>query len=286
MAEIKLTKYIAVLLTVYNRREKTKACLQALFSEELDSEVRIKVFLTNDGCTDGTPEMVKTLFSQVHIVETDVTLFWNRGMRKAWEAAVNMNIGFDYFMWLNDDTELAVGAIGTLIATANSQGNAHIIVGTTVAMNNSQEITYGGRTYCGKLIHPVDIALPCAYFNGNVVLIPHYAFEKVGFNDSIFWHALGDYDYGRRAQKLGIKSFVAPGILAKCDAHADAAIWCNPKFPLAKRLKYFRTPLGQNPEEFFIYDKRHNGIISALVHYFTIHLRVFFPFLWPPYRSK
>lgn len=275
---------IAVLLTVFNRKEKTKACLQALFSQELPSETHIEVFLTNDGCTDGTPEMVKTFFPQVHLVEGDGQLFWNRGMRKAWEAAVAHG-GFDHFMWLNDDTALAAGAIEALVHLSNNQGNEHIIVGTTVALNNPNEITYGGRTLEGKLIQPANTAVPCAYFNGNIVFIPQKAFQKVGFNDSVFRHALGDYDYGRRAQKLGMKSWVVPSILGICDEHAEAAIWCNAKYPFAKRWKYFRTPLGQNPEEYFLYDLRHNGLISACFHYFTIHLRLFIPTLWPKYRQ-
>jgi GT2 family glycosyltransferase len=81
MTTSKAGKRIAVLLTVFNRKEKTKTCLQALFSQELAGEACIEVFLTNDGCTDGTPEMVKTLFPQAHLVEGDGQLFWNRGMR-------------------------------------------------------------------------------------------------------------------------------------------------------------------------------------------------------------
>jgi GT2 family glycosyltransferase len=110
-------------------------------------------------------------------------------------------------------------------------------------------------------------------------------FEIVGFNDSFFRHALGDYDYGRRARKLGIESYVVPGILGKCDEHADTAIWCNPNYSLAKRWKYFRSPLGQNPEEYFVYDLRHNGFLSAVCHYLSIHLRLLLPSLWLKYRQ-
>ncbi len=280
----KVGQQIAVLLAVFNRSEKTKTCLQAVFEQELPSDTQIKVFLTNDGSTDGTPEMVKTLFPQVYVVEGDGQLFWNRGMRKAWEAAVEQG-GFSHYLWLNDDTILADEAIHTLVLEAMKLGNEHIVVGTTVALNNANDITYGGRNLNGQLIAPGVKPLRCAYFNGNIVIIPQKAFEKVGFNDRIFRHALGDYDYGRRAIKLGVESWIAPGILGKCDEHGDAAIWCNAKYPFSKRWKYFRTPLGQNPEEYFLYDRRHNGLVSACFHYLTIHLRLFIPSLWPKYRQ-
>ena len=38
-------------------------------------------------------------------------------------------------------------------------------------------------------------------------------------NDYRFRHALGDFDYGMRARKLGVQSVVAPGILGECDEH-------------------------------------------------------------------
>ena len=44
--------------------------------------------------------------------------------------------------------------------------------------------------------------------------------------------------------------------------------------------KAFTTPTGQNPEEFFIFEKRHKGILIAIFHYITNHLRVIMPTLW------
>ena len=51
-------KTIAVLLTVFNRREKTIECLKNLFAQDIPAEYSIMVYLTDDGCTDGTPEAV------------------------------------------------------------------------------------------------------------------------------------------------------------------------------------------------------------------------------------
>ena len=59
--------------------------------------------MTDDGCTDGTIEAVRDKFHDVRIVKGDGSLFWNRGMLKAWEAA-STEKSYDYYIWLNDDT--------------------------------------------------------------------------------------------------------------------------------------------------------------------------------------
>ena len=99
-------------------------------------------------------------------------------------------------------------------------------------------------------------------------------------NDPVFHHYLGDFDYGLRAAKAGIPSYVAPKVIGKCDEHEVLSTWCNPEVPFKKRWKAFRTPLGQNPEEFFVFEKRRGGLGKAILHYLTNHLRVVCPALW------
>ena len=47
-------KRIAVLLTVYNRRDKTLYCLDRLYHQENMDNYKVDVFLTDDGSTDVT----------------------------------------------------------------------------------------------------------------------------------------------------------------------------------------------------------------------------------------
>ena len=78
-------KHIAVLLTVHNRKEKTLRCLHDLFVQESVEGYTIDVWLTDDGCTDGTPEVIVQRWADVHIVKGDGNLYWNRGMYTAWQ---------------------------------------------------------------------------------------------------------------------------------------------------------------------------------------------------------
>ena len=85
-------------MTVYNRRDITIQCLNRLYANTFDkSKYQLRVYLTNDGCTDGTKEAVESLFPNICIVDGDGSLFWNRGMYVAWKEAVKEK--YDYYLW-------------------------------------------------------------------------------------------------------------------------------------------------------------------------------------------
>ena len=58
---------IAVILTCFNRKKKTVQCLRHLFAAANQyntghtgrEEVHLSIFLTDDGCTDGTADAVR-----------------------------------------------------------------------------------------------------------------------------------------------------------------------------------------------------------------------------------
>ena len=94
---------IAILLTVYNRKNVTINGITTLFSiMKMMKDFHFEVFMTNDGCTDGTEEEVAALFPSIHIINCSGQLYWSRGMNVAWRAAVRYG-KFDYFIWFNDD---------------------------------------------------------------------------------------------------------------------------------------------------------------------------------------
>ena len=103
------------------------------------------------------------------------------------------------------------------------------------------------------------------YFNGNIVLIPTAVFHAVGMNDNKFSHSIGDFDYGLRARRKGFESFVTPMVLGFCDRHNSIPAWCNPDCGFRQRWHSFTSPLGAAPLEYFIFDKRHKGIVRACV---------------------
>ena len=273
-----MKKSIAVLLTVHNRREKTLRCLGCLFGQDIPQGYDMNVWLTDDGCTDGTPEAVREQFPAVKIIQGDGNLYWNRGMLKAWEAA-STEKSYDYYMWLNDDVTLKTQAIDSLLQAAATKNDEAIIVGATSSFDNSR-VTYGGRTESGAIPPESDKLTKVSYFYGNIVFVPKAVFDKVGMLDPYYSHSKGDFDYGLRATKLGVETFQVGKCLGYCDLHERLDEWCDPSVPFRKRWKAFHRPNGQSPREVFHFDRRHHGIPNAAFHFCTVYLRCLVPWLW------
>ncbi len=270
---------IATLLTVYNRREKTLKCLEACFLQidelKADGRYDFDVYLVDDGCTDGTSEAVKEAFPQVKIIRrADGNLYWNGGMRLAWEEAARQD--YDFYLWINDDTFLLDGALSVLLDNSGFLRHRAIIAGT--AKDSKGNLSYGGRTKNNKLIEP-DPAIPvtCFMFNGNLVLVPKYAYDRIGNLSPVYQHTFGDYDYGIRARKNGVPCVVAPGILAICDRDHGIAPWRSSKYTLRQRIAFRKSPKGRPAREQFIFDTRLKGPFYAIGHGVSVLFKMLFP---------
>ena len=270
-------KTIAILITVHNRREKTLECLANLEKQKIPLDVSFEVYLTDDGCNDGTREAVVSQYPRVHIIDGDGNLFWNRGMLAAWRVASLNN--YDFYLWLNDDTVIYENVLASLIECSEKHLHKAIIIGSTCALNHPEEITYGGWVN-GKINTCINQEIACDTFNGNIVLVPRFVYETLGTNDPYYRHALGDIDYGLRARKSGIELWTVPGVMGVCDRHESLTIWMDPSQPLKRRWRNFLSPLGNNPFEFFYFRKKHYGFIAACKSFITNFIHFLFPGLW------
>lgn len=269
---------IAILITVYNRKQTTLRSINCLYKQEGLSGYEIDSFIVDGGSKDGTPEAIRVEFPKAHVFIRE-GLYWNRGMHAAWQEASSTK-DYDFYLWLNDDTHLHSNAIRSLIDASLEHNNTAIIIGPTVDSETHSIPTYGGRASDGTLL-PLDGQTHKAHhFNGNIVLIPNQVFKQVGNLDPYFSHSKGDFDYGLRAAKIGIKSYQLGKAIGDCDVHSALDYWCNPAYPFPRRWKAMHLPNGMPPSESFYLDKRHKGILTATFHWFTIHIRCIFPEIW------
>lgn len=275
-----MNKQIAVLLTVFNRKQQTLTCLDRLFKQEIPEGFSLEVYLTDDGCTDGTAQAVLEQFSgKVNVIQGDGTLFWNRGMWTAWDVA-SKDKDYDYYLWLNDDTDLFDGALVRLLVCSNANDEQAIIVGSTVDTATHDIQTYGGRNADGTIPRCSGQDVEVCHFNGNIVLVPKDVFHKLGNLDYYFTHSKGDFDYGMRAKKICIKMLQCGDVLGECDTHPVTDKWCDPRLPLSVRWKCMKRPNGMPPKESFHLNYKHYGLLSAIKVYFSIYLRCLCPQIW------
>ncbi|WP_404783285.1 glycosyltransferase family 2 protein [Altericista sp. CCNU0014] len=220
---------IAVLMTSHNRRSTTLQALAALWSQTFSEDVRLTVYLVDDGSTDGTAEAVRVRYPQVQVLAGTGTLFWNGGMRAAFAAAARQP--YDYHLWLNDDTILSQSALETLLETARTlqvRGFADATISGATRDPRSQVLVSGGfRQRWPKfllrfgLLEPMAEARQCDTISGNCVLVPRAIYQKVGNFNAAFTHFLGDLDYGFRAKQLGYSVWLAPGYAGTSPQHHE-----------------------------------------------------------------
>lgn len=258
---------IAVLLTVHDRRQETLACLARLTEQAAAAECSIRVVLVDDGSRDGTGDAVRARFPEVRVEVGSGQLYWNGGMRRAFEIAELEDP--EFYLFLNDDTHLLPGALAGLLRTHRELAAAGVrrcvVVGSTVDPETGTQ-SYGGWRRGSRLeparltlVPPADRAVPCDTMNGNCVLVPREVAWLVGNLDPTFTHRMGDLDYGLRATSAGCALYVAPGFAGACLANSGRGLWIEAGLSPRERWRRLLGPKGLPPREWLTFTSRHSG---------------------------
>ncbi|QPH39937.1 glycosyltransferase family 2 protein [Pedobacter endophyticus] len=283
---------IAVLLTTYNRRDKTVACINSLKAQHNLGDIELTVFLTDDNSADNTVEAVTEIFPDARILRGSGSLFWAGGMRSSWNEALKSQ--FDFYLLLNDDTVLANHTLRTLVNSYQTvykqTQNEAIIVGSTSEFGESKVISYGGK----KLTSKYDIKyatafseteiVACDLGNANIMLVPHAIVNKIGILSTVYTHGIADYDYTLQAKRNKFGVYVAPGVLGHCiDDHGNN--WkSSQNSTLKERITFLKSPKGLAYHEHLHLIKTFFPL-SLPMAFVKLWLKTLFPFLWDKFKT-
>ena len=258
---------IAFLMTCFNRRETTLAGLASVRAQKGLEGCEVAVYLVDDGSKDGTADAVEEQFPEVHLMRGDGSLFWNGGMRKAFAAA--MKVGYDGYIWFNDDTVLTEDAVARLLQCEWEWKKTH---GPAVVVGSVQDPATGKHTYGGFVMQRRGLSMglipvwpdpvspvACDTVNGNFVLVPKEIVEVLGNLEAGFRHQIGDVDYGLRARAAGFDVVLAPGYLGSCSNNSMVGTWRDRTLPFGKRWRNLMSPKGAPIREWLLYTRRHYG---------------------------
>lgn len=284
---MKTFKNIAVLITCYNRKQKTLDCLQQIYHQQLPEGYALTVHITDDASTDGTPEAITKQYPQVELYAGTGSLFWAGGMRYTWSMAMESKPA--YYLLLNDDTLLYKTAIATVLKTANSEATPSIVIGSTVDAETGLQ-SYGGNRLAtagrwkSTMVPATDHAVHCDFGNANILLVPASIVNEIGILSAGYTHGLADYDYTLKAKKAGFNLLMAPGHLGTCkDDHGNN--WQSHNVTLKQRIAYLKSPKGLAYHEYLLFIKSHfPGSYPAA--FCKLWLKTLFPFLWDAFKNK
>lgn len=290
---------IAVIVTCFNRREKTLKSLESLRMALMDynlssnRKIDLHLYLTNDGCTDGTSEAVKEKFEsayRVSIIEGNGNLFWAGGMRKAWEKALEEKEKYhwEYYLLINDDTTMMTSMFKTLLDNhewiINKYGKGGLISGICKSSGTPIVTTYGGKIYIGqpfgrsRFLDPTGEPQTCDVTNANILLVDSCYVDKYGIFYKGFRHGNADFDYSYQANKKGYPVILTSEYCGVCDndhggKEENKKRIC--KMTLKERWKYFHNPLHSSSD--YLVLLRRNAFKRYVVAFIYRQIHLFMP---------
>ena len=278
---------LAVLITSYNRKDKTLRCLKSLFNQTgLNESFQINVFLLDDNSTDGTNQAITENFPAVKIIQGTGSLFWAGGMRKAWTEAIDTGVAFDFFLLLNDDTILYESTITNLLHDYCSLENKEALLTASTTDPVLKNISYGGSKLIRQGFSQFTLLNPnhshpqlCDLANANILLVPFSVYKIIGILSDKYTHGLADFDYSLRAIKNNIPTYLASHPGGTCENDHGNNWKSADTSTLRERVNYLYSPKGLAYHEYLFYIKKHfpNELPVAVI---KLWAKTLFPYLW------
>ena len=276
---------IAILLTCFNRKDKTTRALHSLLQSvnqiPKSNPIDIKVFLTDDGSTDGTAEAAKELIPDLHIIQGTGDLFWAEGMRWAWQEAIKQN--FDGYLLLNDDTNVYDNLFEELLKIEeyclSTHGKTGVYIGAT---EFNGELTYSGALITNAFLYKQKRLIPngepqkCDIGNANILYVSSETVHKVGIMTKGYAHGMGDYDYTLKASRKGVPVLLSPRVWGECPYDHDDYYSSFTSKSLKERRKYVYHPLGLDFKSHLKFVKSFFPLRAPLV-WLSAQFKIYFP---------
>lgn len=231
-----MTIKIATIITCFNRKNKTISSLTHLFNAEkkyntqhTQNSIELSIFLTDDGCTDGTADAVSAICTgkNIHIIQGNGNCYWAGGMRLAWKEALKAEKDWDFYLLLNDDTLVSMSVFDELFAThaysLKTYGKPGLYSGIVCDTNDENRITYGGEKFHSNAqgksynINPSKTPQEVDMTNANILLVDKNIVKKIGIFYDGYIHGCADYDYSMMAKKNHFPTLTTAKVCGKCE---------------------------------------------------------------------
>lgn len=268
-----------IILTCYNRREKTTKCIRSIVEE--NHKISLIFVVVDDNSTDGTIDAVREIVPDAYILTGNGGLFWNGGMHMGMEYALQHIKDADYYVMINDDVDFYPGIFDAMAEELSHDGAEikRVLVGAT--QSDDGTLSYGGIKYQGKkslklrTIGPDESDMQCDTFNANCVFIPREIFRKAGSTDPHYSHSMGDFDYGFTIKRLGFKINVFNMFVGRCNDNPVNGTWQDKSLSIRKRLKLKEGKKGLPFKDWYRYLRKNFGIDVAVIRSFTPYIKIF-----------
>lgn len=267
---------IIVVFTCFNRKEKTKNCIETLVNR--NSNCRFTFVVVDDNSTDGTVEQLIQMKNEydIHLIEGNGNLFYSGGMRKGMEyIKTKMTREYDFILMINDDVDFLDKTIEQIVKQSREQNDA-VIVGAM--KDETDRFSYGAVKYTKgfhyKKLDVEDWKIEADTFNANCVLIPKKAFKNTEIMDKIYIHSLGDFDYGLSLKRNGYIIHPSRIYVGICNNNPAKGTWTDSSLSRKERVKKKEHIKGAPTKQWFYFLKKNFGVFTASKGIVTPYIRI------------
>jgi len=236
---------LSVVLVNYNDHAHLPACLSSL--EKAVSGLSAEVILVDNHSGDGSPELVRSSFPWIRLIENDQNFGYPRAN----------NIGFrqsrgGYVLFLNTDTVMPAAVPAELLAEIKARPELGAVGPALVQEDGRFQVSFGKRVgffseIRQKLILNLYYRIVLRYsqkprevgwLSGACLLARRAAVEAAGLFDEEFFLYFEDIDLCRRMTDQGFKLVFIPAVRI---SHVGGAATCARRWQ--SRLEYRRSQL-------------------------------------------
>ena len=152
---------VAVIIVSWNRKNLLKRCLLSL-----DSHLRLShtVIIIDNASADGTPEMVRSRFPDVLLIENDRNLGFSKAVNQGIALLIQHHIAADFVLLLNNDAYFEDDSIAGMLAHMDRRGDVQAAIPAVFGKENRLETGVGG--------YDLSLKTAFSYFSGLSILFP------------------------------------------------------------------------------------------------------------------
>lgn len=270
---------LSIIIPTFNRRDILEHLLECLRTQTTDD---FEIIVVIDGSTDGTEDMIKNKYPEIHTVKGSGDWWWTRSINEGLKYAQQK--GFNTFLLMNDDTFVSPEFMKQLMVHYKAAGNGvlgaisidHLnttIFDAGIRKNNwltAKLYTYykRGSHYDSSIINGVQ---PSLFLAGRGMLLNQDVIDNIGyFDEKNFPQYLADYDFSHKAHMADFPVNISWDTPVYSHVNLTAAGNVNEKSFKKLFLSFFNEKSKQSISKNYLYYKRFGGWlfpISLLFHY-------------------
>ena len=209
---------IAAIILSYNNCRETLNCVESI---QNSSYKEIDIFIIDNHSPDGSFEVL-----QKELLITPHVFLWDTGANLGYAGGMNFGAkqagekgGYDYYLFLNNDTVLEKDCLSELVRNAGALGYENVYAPISYFSKTNIVFCGGMKSYIPGLFQFKYLGWPflprkrpyiSPYLSGACFLVHPRLFERVGGLDEALYLYGEDVLFGEEARRLGGRVYMVP----------------------------------------------------------------------------